>query len=54
MDTKQFNDILLNVPGSFKAKLDRIRRYLYLEKASVDTCLKAGSNVFQLVEITSQ
>lgn len=35
MDTKQFNDILLNVPGSFKAKLDRIRRYLYLEKASV-------------------
>ena len=35
MDTKQFNDILANVPGSFKAKLDRIRRYLHLDKASV-------------------
>ena len=35
MDTKQFNDILKTVPGSFKAKLDRIRRYLHLGKASV-------------------
>lgn len=35
MENKQFNDILSNVPGSFKAKLERIRRYLHLGKASV-------------------
>lgn len=35
MDKQLFNDILLKVPGSFKAKLDRIRRYLHLGKASV-------------------
>lgn len=35
MENKQFNDILTNVPGSFKAKLERIRRYLHLGKASV-------------------
>lgn len=35
MDIEQFNDILVNVPGSFKAKLERIRRYLHLGKASV-------------------
>lgn len=35
MENKQFNDILANVPGSFKAKLERIRRYLHLGKASV-------------------
>ncbi len=35
MENKQFNDILTTVPGSFKAKLERIRRYLHLDKASV-------------------
>jgi len=35
METKLFNEILVNVPGSFKAKLERIRRYLHLGKASV-------------------
>lgn len=35
MDKQQFNDILVNVPGSFKAKLERIRRYLLMGKASV-------------------
>ncbi len=35
MDTKQFNDVLAVVPGSFKSKLERIRRYLHLGKASV-------------------
>ena len=35
MEEQQFNDILVNVPGSFKAKLERIRRYLHLGKASV-------------------
>lgn len=35
MENKQFNDILTNMPGSFKAKLERIRRYLHLGKASV-------------------
>ena len=35
METKQFNKILAEVPGTFKAKLDRIRRYLILGKASV-------------------
>lgn len=35
MENKHFNDVLLNVPGSFRAKLDRIRRYLHLGKASV-------------------
>ena len=35
METKQFNDILAKVPGAFMAKLDRIRRYLHLGKASV-------------------
>ena len=35
MDTKQFNEILENMPGSFKSKLERIRRYLHLGKASV-------------------
>ncbi len=35
MDTNQFNNLLTSVPGSFKAKLERIRRYLYLGKASV-------------------
>ncbi len=35
METKQFNEILVKVPGSFKAKLERIRRYLYLGKVSV-------------------
>jgi hypothetical protein len=35
MENKQFNDILASVPGSFKAKLERIRRYLHLGKASV-------------------
>lgn len=35
MENKQFDDILANMPGSFKAKLDRIRRYLHLDKASV-------------------
>ena len=35
METKQFNEILNNVPGSFKAKLERIRRYLHLGKVSV-------------------
>lgn len=35
MEKQAFNDILAKVPGSFKAKLDKIRRYLYLGKASV-------------------
>ena len=35
METKQFNEILAGVPGTFKAKLERIRRYLILGKASV-------------------
>lgn len=35
MENKQFNNILATVPGSFKAKLERIRRYLHLGKASV-------------------
>lgn len=35
MDKQQLNEILNNVPGSFKAKLERIRRYLHLGKASV-------------------
>ena len=35
MDKQQYTDILNNVPGSFKAKLERIRRYLHLGKASV-------------------
>ena len=35
MENKQFSDILATVPGSFKAKLERIRRYLHLGKASV-------------------
>lgn len=35
MDKQLFNDILAKVPGSFMAKLDRIRRYLHLGKASV-------------------
>ena len=35
MENKQFNEILAKVPGTFKAKLERIRRYLILGKASV-------------------
>lgn len=35
MEKKQFNEILNNVPGSFRAKLERIRRYLQLGKVSV-------------------
>lgn len=35
MDTNQFNEILARTPGSFRSKLDRIRRYLLLGKASV-------------------
>jgi hypothetical protein len=35
MDNKLFKEILQEIPGSFKAKLERIRRYLYLDKVSV-------------------
>lgn len=35
MNHSKFNDILANTPGSFKSKLERIRRYLLLGKASV-------------------
>lgn len=35
MENKQFTDILKTVPGSFKAKLERIRRFLYLGKVSI-------------------
>lgn len=35
MDTKQYNNILTKMPGPFRSKLERIRRYLYLGKASV-------------------
>lgn len=35
MDTKQYNNVLAKMPGPFKSKLERIRRYLYLGKASV-------------------
>ncbi|MBP5420896.1 MAG: SIR2 family protein [Paludibacteraceae bacterium] len=35
MEKQQFNDILAIIPESFKAKLERIRRYLQLGKASV-------------------
>lgn len=35
MEKQLFNDILAKAPGSFKAKLERIRKYLYLGKASV-------------------
>ena len=35
MDKRQFEVILAKVPGSFKSKLERIRRYLLLGKASV-------------------
>lgn len=35
MDKQLFKEILDNMPGSFKSKLERIRRYLHLGKASV-------------------
>lgn len=35
MDIKQYKNVLAKMPGSFKSKLERIRRYLYLGKASV-------------------
>lgn len=35
MDKQHFNEIIVTVPGSIKAKLERIRRYLFLGKASV-------------------
>ena len=35
MEIDQFNEILARTPGLFKSKLDRIRRYLLLGKASV-------------------
>lgn len=35
MEKKAFEEILENVPCSFKSKIDRIRRYLQLGKASV-------------------
>ena len=35
MDNCQVDEILARTPGSFKSKLDRIRRYLLLGKASV-------------------
>lgn len=35
MEKTQYKDILKKAPGSFMAKLERIRRFLYLGKASV-------------------
>ena len=35
MEGKQFNAILAKLPGAFKTKLERIRRFLNLGKASV-------------------
>lgn len=35
MDKEKFDSILSAMPASFKSKLDRIRRFLYLGKASV-------------------
>lgn len=53
MDNKRFDDILVNVPGSFKAKLNRIRRYLYLEKASVmvGACFSRNADVPSHVKV---
>lgn len=35
MEKTQFNEIASKMPGSFKSKLERIRRFLYLDSASV-------------------
>lgn len=50
MEKQQFNDILVNIPASFKTKLERIRLYLHLGKASV----MVGAGFSRNAEIPSQ